>query len=85
MYRVAFTDAHFTIEDIIAEGDKIVAHFTAIGTQQGEFMGIPPTGKHVTVTGSSITRLEKGKVVEGWSNFDALRMLQQLGVIPTMG
>lgn len=83
MYRAAFPDAHFTIEDMIADGDKIVVRFTATGTQHGDFMGIPPTGKHVTVTGISITRLEKGKVVEGWSSFDALGMLQQLGVIPT--
>jgi len=55
------------------------------GTHQGEFMGIPPTGKPVTVTGMSIDRIVGGKFVEGWLNFDALGMLQQLGVIPAPG
>ena len=85
MYRTAFPDAHFTIEDIIAEGDKVAVRFTATGTHQGDLMGIAPTGKHVTATGISIIRYENGKAMEGWANFDDLGMLQQLGVIPPMG
>ncbi len=85
MFRTAFPDLHLTIEDLIAEGDKVTVRFTSTGTQRGELMGIPPTGKRATVTGINIIRFENGKGVEGWSNFDALGMLQQLGAIPSMG
>ena len=85
MYRSAFPDAHFTIEDQIVEGDKVVTRYTATGTQKGELMGIPPTERRVTVTGINITRLDGGKIVEGWTNFDALGMLQQLDVIRAPG
>ena len=85
MYLTAFPDIHFTIEDLISDGDKVVVRYTATGTHQGELMGIAPTGKHATVTGISINRFENGKVVESWSNFDALGMLQQLGQIPALG
>jgi len=85
MYRTAFPDAHFTIEDQIAEGDLLVTRWRARGTHQGPLMGIPPTGKPAMVTGISITRWASGKVVEGWTNFDALGLLQQLGAVPSMG
>ena len=85
MYLTAFPDLHFTVEDLIAEGDKVVARLTVRGTQQGAFMGIPPTGKHVTVTGIDINRLAGGKSVEHWLNMDTLGLLQQLGVIPAPG
>ena len=85
MYRTAFPDTHFTIEDEIAEGEKVVTRWTAHGTHKGVLQGIPPTGKQVAVTGVVINQLSNGKLVEGWSNFDALGMLQQLGVIPAMG
>ena len=85
MYRTAFPDLHYTIEDLIAEGDKVTVRWTATGTHRGELQGIPPTGKQVTVTGIDIFRCENGKAVEGQSNFDALGMLQQLGVVPSMG
>jgi predicted ester cyclase len=83
--RIFHLDTHFTIEDVIAEGDKVVTRWTARGTHKGELQGIPPTGKQVVVTGIVINRLVNGKLEEGWSNFDALGMLQQLGVIPSMG
>jgi len=83
MYSTAFPDSHYTIEDMIAEGDKVVTRWTATGTHQGTLMGIPPTGKQATATGIVIGRLANGKFVESWLNFDALGMLQQLGVIPT--
>ena len=85
MFLGAFPDLHLTLEDIIAEGDKVAVRFTATGTHQGDLMGIAPTGKHVTATGISIIRYENGKAMEGWANFDDLGMLQQLGVIPLMG
>ena len=85
MYLTAFPDLYFTVEDLIAEGDKAVARLTVRGTQQGVFMGIPPTGKHVTVTAIDINRFAGGKSVEHWLNMDTLGLLQQLGVIPAPG
>jgi steroid delta-isomerase-like uncharacterized protein len=77
----AFPDFHRALEDIVAEGDKVVARYTARGTHQGEFMGIPATGKHVTFRWITIYRLEGDRVAEEWPLFDALGLLQQLGVI----
>jgi steroid delta-isomerase-like uncharacterized protein len=85
MYFSAFPDLHITIEDQVAEGDKVVTRWTAGGTQQGAFMGIPPTGKQAVVTGITIDRFANSKAVETWNNSDDLGMLQQLGVIPAMG
>ena len=85
MYLTAFPDLYFMVEDFIAEGDKVVARLTVRGTQQGVFMGIPPTGKHVTVTAIDINRMASGKSVEHWLNMDTLGLLQQLGVIPAPG
>ena len=85
LYITAFPDARFTIEDQIAEGDRVTSRYTFRGTHQGDLMGIAPTGKQVTVTGMIINRIAGGKSEEGWLNFDALGMLQQLGVIPAMG
>jgi steroid delta-isomerase-like uncharacterized protein len=84
MYYTAFPDLHLTIEDIIAEGDKVAYRWTGSGTHKGELMGIAPTGKHGTMTGINIFRIASGKIVEGWISSDALGMLQQLGVIPPM-
>jgi steroid delta-isomerase-like uncharacterized protein len=83
MYRTAFPDLRMTIEDMTAEGDRVVVRWTARGSQTGEMMGIPATGKHTTVTGMFMGRVAAGKIAEGWGNFDALGMMQQLGVIPT--
>ena len=85
MYFSAFPDVHYTIEDMVAEGDKVVTRWTGRGTHQGPLMGIPPTGKQATVTGIAIDRFEGGKFVESWLEFDALGMMQQLGVIPAPG
>jgi len=81
----AFPDLHLTVEDQIAEGDKVVSRLTWRGTHQGEFMGILPTGKQVTITSIEIVRLADGKVVEHWNVVDNLGTLQQLGVVPTQG
>ena len=85
MYYTAFPDLHFIVEDLIAEGDTVVARYTGHGTHQGDLMGIAPTGKQVAVTNILITRFANDKAIEQWLNFDALGMLQQLGVIPAMG
>jgi steroid delta-isomerase-like uncharacterized protein len=83
-FRQAFPDFHSTIEDQIAEGDKVVTRWTMHGTHQGEFRGISPTGKQITVTGIGIFRFsDEGKVIESWDNFDQLGMMRQLGVVPS--
>jgi steroid delta-isomerase-like uncharacterized protein len=81
-YRSAFPDARVTVESQLAEGDRVVTRWTAHGTHRGELMGIDPTGREVTVNGITISRVSAGKVVESWSNWDALGMLVQLGVVP---
>ncbi len=85
MYFTAFPDARLTIEDLIAEGDRVAVRQTLHGTHQGDFMGMPPTGRQVTGTGISIFRIVNGKVVEQWANYDDLGLLQQLGVVPVPG
>ncbi|CAN7738065.1 ester cyclase [Phyllobacterium sp. LjRoot231] len=80
--RATFPDLHMTIEDQIAEGDRVVTRWTARGTHTGEFQGIPPTGKEVRVAGTNIDRIADSKVVECWSHVDELGMMQQLGVVP---
>jgi steroid delta-isomerase-like uncharacterized protein len=82
IYRNAFPDTHFTIDEQIAEGDKVVTRWTAHGTHQGELLGIPATDKSSTVTGISVDRIVNGKIVESWGIFDQFGMMQQLGVIP---
>jgi steroid delta-isomerase-like uncharacterized protein len=82
MYRTAFPDLHLDVDDLIAEGDTVVSRWTGRGTHQGELMGIPPTGKQVTVTGVVISRFSGGKAAEDWELIDTLGMLQQLGAIP---
>lgn len=82
MYRTAFPDLHLDVDDLIAEGDTVVSRWTGRGTHQGELMGIPPTGKQVTVTGVVISRFSGGKAAEEWELIDTLGMLQQLGAIP---
>lgn len=70
---------------MIAEGDKVAVRWIAHGTNQGVFLGIPPTGKKVAVTGIDIFRIAHDKLQEAWVNSDILGMLQQMGVIPAMG
>jgi predicted ester cyclase len=85
MIRAAFPDIHETIEDTLAEGDRVVTRSTWRGTHQGAFLGIAPTGKQVSVTGIDISRVASGKFVEHWQAADNLGLLQQLGVIPPPG
>jgi len=78
----ALPDIQFTIEDMIAEGDKVIVRFTGSGTHRGEIMGVAPTNKRVTYTRISILRIVSGKFVDDWGFSDRLGFLQQLGVIP---
>jgi predicted ester cyclase len=81
----AFPDMHLTLDDAIAEGDKLVIRYTVTGTHEGTFMGIPPTNKKGTVWALEIDRIINGKLVEYWARLDTLDFMQQLGVIPTPG
>jgi steroid delta-isomerase-like uncharacterized protein len=83
MLIAAFPDFWWTVEEQIAEGDKVVSRFIWSGTHKGDFMGIPPTGSQVTVQGVAIDRVVEGKFVESRILMDNLGMMQQLGVIPT--
>ena len=82
MIDSAFPDARMMVEDLIAEGDRVVWRFTIHATHTGLFQGIAPTGRSVTITGMNIARMEDGKIVENWGEQDNLGLLQQLGVIP---
>jgi len=82
VYLRAFPDANITIEDQLVEGDRVVTRWTGRGTQTGEFMEMPPSGKKVVVLGVQIDRFSGGKIVEEWTLFDQLGMLQQLGAVP---
>ncbi len=84
LYRTAFPDLQLTIEDIIAEGQTVVARWSCRGTHKGDLSGIAPTGKQVTISGVSIARFTNGKMVEGWVNWNALGLMQQLGVVPEL-
>jgi steroid delta-isomerase-like uncharacterized protein len=82
MFLAAFPDLQLTVEDLIAEGDRVVARWTLRGTHQGASLGMPPTGKQVTMPGISIVRFDGGKSAEQWVVHDQLGMLQQLGLAP---
>jgi steroid delta-isomerase-like uncharacterized protein len=84
-FRAALPDLRETIEDQIAEGNRVVSRFTFRATHTGELMGAPPTGKQITGQGIEISRIVNGKIVEAWVMFDALDMFQQLGLAPKPG
>jgi steroid delta-isomerase-like uncharacterized protein len=79
----AFPDLHFTIDDMVAEGDKVAARITMTGTHKGEYMGAPPTNKKITIRAIAIERFAGGKIVEEWGMTDTLGLMQQLGLVPT--
>ena len=85
MLRRAFPDGHTTIDDIVAEGDKVVVRATMTGTHKAEFLGIPATGKKIKVSGIDMTRFVNGKSAEHWGQWDTLGMMQQVGVVPPTG
>ncbi len=81
----AFPDAHFSVDDVIAEEDKVVVRHSLSGTHQAAFQGIPATGRTVTISGIAIFRLENDKAAEVWLNADFLGLMMQLGAIPAPG
>ena len=83
--RAAYPDFHYTVDEVIAEGDKVVLRVTASGTQRGEFSGMPATGKSATWSEMHIARMTNGQLVEHWAVQDQLGMLQHLGIIPAQG
>jgi len=78
----AFPDLHITIEDLIGEGDKVVARDTVTGTHEGEYMGLPPTGKSIMYNEIFIVRFADGQIAETWGVVDVLSQMRQLGAIP---
>ena len=80
-YMNAFPDAHFTIDDAFTDGQNEVTRWTVVGTHEGELAGIPRTGRRFSVTGISIARIVNGKITESWNSWDALGLMQQLGVV----
>ena len=81
-YLNALPDMQMSVEEQIAEGDKVVTRWSATGTHRGEVMGVPPTGKHVSLTGIVIYRCAGGRIVDEVEELDLLGMMQQLGAIP---
>lgn len=85
MYFASVPDLHATIDDLVAEGDKLAVRYTVEGTQQGALPGVPATGKRFRINGISIYRLAEGKIAEQWEQMDMLGLMQQLGVLPAPG
>jgi steroid delta-isomerase-like uncharacterized protein len=82
--RTVFPDIHFTVEDMLVDGDKVIVRWTCRGTHRGVFRGVAPTGKQVTFGGMNIYRIVAGKIVERWAYEDGLGLLQQLGALPSL-
>jgi steroid delta-isomerase-like uncharacterized protein len=82
-FLAAAPDSYHVIDDMVAEGDRVVTRLTAHGTQTGVLFGIPPTGRRISMTGIAAHRVTEGKIVEHWHEIDMLGGLQQLGVVPT--
>jgi steroid delta-isomerase-like uncharacterized protein len=82
--RVSVPDFNLSLEDVIAEGDKVVCRWTAGGTQKDDFMGVPPSDKQIKITGIIISRITEGKIIEDWEISDQLGLMQMMGVIPPM-
>lgn len=81
-FHAGFPDIKWTTEDVVAEGDKVAVHWKGKGTHKGEFWGVPPTGKKVTIGGISIIRIEGSKIVEEWGYIDTMGLMVQLGGLP---
>jgi steroid delta-isomerase-like uncharacterized protein len=78
--RRGFPDMRITIEDTIAEGNEVVHHWTVTGTHKGHFLGVAPTNKRATVSGTSIFRFENSKIAEQWSDWNLITLMEQLGI-----
>ena len=85
MFKQAVPDMNVTVDQLVAEGDRIACRWTSTGTQTGELFGIPATGNELHVTATLIYRVEDGRLKEGWINRDDLGLMRQLGVVPTPG
>jgi steroid delta-isomerase-like uncharacterized protein len=85
MFRSAMPDLKVVIEDMIAEGDKVLVRYTLEGTHEGELFGIPPTGRRLSIKSMAVERVSEGKLREHWRITDSLDMMQQLGVVPESG
>jgi len=83
--RAAFEHLNVTVEDLVAEGDRVAARFTARGIHKGAFLGLPPTGKSISMTGMEIFRIEGGRIAELWGEANLLGLMQQLGIAPALG
>lgn len=83
--RTSFPDIHITIEDTVAEGDKVVVRVKIEGTHLGDGLGVPPTGRRMCVAGIVIIRFANGKIAEGWNSWDQLGMFRQIGALPAAG
>jgi steroid delta-isomerase-like uncharacterized protein len=84
-FVAGFPDLRFTVEDMVAENDKVVAFWVISGTHKGEFRGFPPTNKKISVEGITINHVSGGKIMDSFVNYDALGLMQQLGVVPHLG
>jgi predicted ester cyclase len=84
-FREGFPDVVSTVEDLIAEGDKVVARWRSRATHRGEYMGIAPTGNRVEFMGISVYRIEAGKIAESWNVEDKLSLMRQIGAVPESG
>lgn len=80
-YRNAFPDVKIQVDDVITEGEKVAVRWSGSGTHRGDGLGFPATGKAVRFSGMTIVRVDNGKLVEGWNEFDQLGMLMQLGIV----
>ena len=85
MFYAALPDLPHTIDDVIADGDRVAASLTARGTHEEAFQNLPPTGKSIIFTGMRFYRMAGGKIAEEWANLDQLGLMQQLGAIPAPG
>jgi steroid delta-isomerase-like uncharacterized protein len=83
-YRTGFPDLTITVSETVEAGEKVLVRWTARGTNSGSFLGQPPTGKQTKVDGISVSTFRNGKIVEDWTQWDALGLLQQLGIAPEM-
>ncbi len=84
-FRRGFPDVVSTTEDLIAEGDKVVARWRSRATHRGEYMGVSPTGREVEFTGISVYRIEGGRIAESWNNEDRYGLMRQIGAVPEPG
>jgi steroid delta-isomerase-like uncharacterized protein len=82
-FTTAFPDAKIRIEDAVSDGDTVASRWTITGTHRGDFQGVPPTGRPITMKGVDFSRVVDGRVAEHWAQFDVLAVMQQIGALPT--